>query len=114
MRNNPYFPRLRHGPRAEVQSALREPERLESDHQRASPMHLEIELLGQRWLADGHLTSQQLCRFRELVAGLASMYRAHIEFEDSVLFPLATRVLSSAEQSEMAREMAERRTAAAF
>jgi hemerythrin-like domain-containing protein len=41
------------------------------------------------------------------------MYRTHIEFEDAVLFPLATRVLSSAEQSEMAREMAKRRTAAA-
>jgi hemerythrin-like domain-containing protein len=42
------------------------------------------------------------------------MYRAHIEFEDTVLFPLATRVLSGAEQSEIAHEMAERRTAKVF
>ena len=108
------FPRLRHSPQAEVQSALRELERLESDHQRATPMHAEVELLGQRWLADGHLTSEQRCRLRELVAQLTSMYRTHIEFEDTVLFPLATRVLSGAEQSEIAHEMAERRTAAAF
>jgi hemerythrin-like domain-containing protein len=86
------FPRLRHSSRTEVQSAFRELERLESDHQRATPMHAEVELLGQRCLADGHLTSEQLCRFRELVARLTSMYRAHIDFEDSVLFPLATRV----------------------
>jgi hemerythrin-like domain-containing protein len=107
------FPRLRHNSQTEVQSALRELERLESDHQRATPMHAEIELLGKCWLAVGHLTSEQLGRFRELVAHLVSMYRTHIEFEDAVLFPLATRVLSSAEQSEMAREMAKRRTAAA-
>jgi hemerythrin-like domain-containing protein len=42
------------------------------------------------------------------------MYRTHIEFEDTVLFPLATRVLSKAEQSEIAHEMAERRTAKVF
>ena len=107
------FPRLRHSSQMEVQSALRELESLESDHQRATPMHAEIELLGKCWLAVGHLTSEQLGRFRELVAHLVSMYRSHIEFEDTVLFPLATRVLSSAEQSEMAREMAERRSAAA-
>ena len=63
-------------------------------------MHAEIELLGKCWLAVGHLTSEQLGRFRELVAHLVSMYRTHIEFEDAVLFPLATRVLSSAEQSD--------------
>jgi hemerythrin-like domain-containing protein len=108
------FPRLRHSPQTEVQSALRELERLENDHQRAAPMHAEVELLGQRWLADGHLTSEQRCRVRELVAHLASMYRTHIEFEDTVLFPLASRVLSSTEQSEIALEMAERRTSAAI
>jgi len=108
------FPRLRHSSRTEVQSALRELERLETDHERATPMHAEVELLGQCWLADGHLTSEQRCRFRELVAHLTSMYRTHIEFEDTVLFPLATQVLSKAEQSEIAHEMSERRTAKVF
>jgi len=108
------FPRLGLSSQTEVQSTLRELERLESDHQSATPMHAEVELLGHRLLADGHLTSEQRCRVRELVAHLASMYRTHIEFEDTVLFPLATSVLSSAEQSEMAREMVERRTAVAF
>lgn len=76
MRNNPL--RLRHNSQTEVQSALRELERLESDHQRATPMHAEIELLGKCWLAVGHLTSEQLGRFRELVAHLVSMYRTHM------------------------------------
>jgi hypothetical protein len=48
-------------------------------------MHAEIELLGKCWLAVGHLTSEQLGRFRELVAHLVSMYRTHIEFEDARL-----------------------------
>jgi hemerythrin-like domain-containing protein len=77
-------------------------------------MHAEVELLGQCWLADGHLTPEQRYRFRELVAHLTSMYRTHIEFEDTVLFPLATQVLSRAEQSEIAHEMSERRTAKVF
>ena len=50
---------------------------------------------------------------REFVAGLVSMYRAILNLRP-VLFPLATRLLSSADQSEMARKMAERRTPAAF
>ena len=108
------FPRLRHSSRTEVQSALRELERLETAHERATPMHAEVELLGQCWLADGHLTPEQRYRFRELVAHLTSMYRTHIEFEDTVLFPLATQVLSKAEQSEIAHEMSERRTAKVF
>src|ERR1039458_4546998 len=73
------FPRLRHNSQTEVQSVLRELERLESDHQRATPMHAEIELLGKCWLAVGHLTSEQLGRFRELVAHLiSSLCIAHI------------------------------------
>ena len=105
------FPRLRHSMRIDLQSALHELERLESDRQRATPMHAEVELLGQRWLVEGYLRSEQRCRVRQLLGHLASMYRTHIELEDTVLFLLATSVLSSAEQSEIARETAERRTA---
>jgi len=43
------------------------------------------------------------------VALLVALYRAHIEFEDRVLFPLASRTLSSSQKNEIAQEMAVRR-----
>ena len=42
------------------------------------------------------------------------MYRTHIEFEDRVLFPLAARVLSADEKTEVAQEMAKRRNLNSF
>jgi hemerythrin-like domain-containing protein len=47
--------------------------------------------------------------FRTAVETLATMNRAHIEFEDSVLFPLANRVLGAAQAAEIAADMAKRR-----
>jgi hypothetical protein len=47
--------------------------------------------------------------FRTAVETLATMCRAHNEFEDSALFPLANRVLGAAEAVKIAAEMAKRR-----
>lgn len=103
------FPRLRTISNPEVQSVLEDMARLEQEHNFAAPLHGEIDRLGLLWLRDGKLTQEYAQQLQAAVASLVAMYRAHIEFEDKVLFPLASRMLSSAQKAEIAREMAERR-----
>ena len=47
--------------------------------------------------------------FRADVALQAMMYAHHIEIEDRTVFPLADRLLSDADKSAIAGEMAKRR-----
>ncbi len=103
------FPRLRSVGDADVRSALEDVSRLEREHHWAAPLHVEVDRLGQQWLIDGHLAEEQVRTFQTGVKALLSMYVSHIEFEDRVLFPLATRVLSRAQLGEIGREMARRR-----
>jgi hemerythrin-like domain-containing protein len=103
------FPRLRSVSDPAVRSALEDLSRLEREHRWAAPLHAEVDRIGQQWLLDGHLAEEQARAFQSVVSQLLSMYRAHIEFEDRFLFPLATRVLSRAQLGEVGREMAERR-----
>jgi hemerythrin-like domain-containing protein len=103
------FPRLRASSNPEVQSVLADMARLERDHNFAAPLHAEVDRLGLLWLRDGKLTPEYAQQLQSAVASLVAMYRAHIEFEDRMLFPLASRILSSSQKNEIAQEMAERR-----
>ena len=103
------FPRLRQIRHAEMQAAVSKLEELEKEHLRAVPLHAEIERLGARYLSTGVLASPEVCEFRGAVRDLASMYKQHIAVEDELVFPLAARVLSDAEKSAIAEEMASRR-----
>jgi hemerythrin-like domain-containing protein len=103
------FPRLRALPHLEVQRALAELDRLEQEHRWAAPLHMEIDRLGQQWLSNGGLGKGEVRAFQTAVRRLAAMYRTHIHFEDSALFPLASRALSPAQSADIAREMAKRR-----
>jgi hemerythrin-like domain-containing protein len=103
------FPRLRAISNSEVQSVLEDMAQLERDHELAAPLHEKIDWLGQLWLREGKLTQEYAQQLQSAVASLVSMYRAHIEFEDRVLFPLASRILSSSQKNEIAQEMAGRR-----
>ena len=103
------FPRLRAISDSEVQSVLDDMAQLERDHKFAAPLHAEIDRLSQHWLREGTLTQEYAQQLQSAVASLVSMYRAHIEFEDRVLFPLASRMLSWSQKNEIAQEMAERR-----
>ena len=103
------FPRLRSLPDAEVQRALADVDRLEQEHRWATPLHMEVDRLGQQWLANGELGRREADDFQVAVRRLATMYRTHIEIEDSVLFPLARRVLLPTQTAEIAAEMAKRR-----
>jgi len=106
------FPRLRRVHNPEVQAALERLEELEKDHRWATSVHAEVENLGQRYLMCGRLSVDEVDKFRAAIAQLTSMYQEHIRVEDSMIFPVAARLLSKDDRASMAREMAGRRNAA--
>jgi iron-sulfur cluster repair protein YtfE (RIC family) len=103
------FPRLRERNNPEVASALRALDDLERDHDTVSPLHAEVERLGAQYLAMGSFSASDCDTFRTAVRKLQSMYADHIRMEDTVIFPLAARVLSQEEKTVIAGEMAGRR-----
>ena len=103
------FPRLRQIQGAEIQAAFSRLEELEKEHLWAAPLHSEVERLGARYLSTGSLSSREVGDFRNAVRDLAALYKQHIAVEDELVFPLAARVLSDAEKSAIAEEMAGRR-----
>lgn len=103
------FPRLRQMSHPDIQSAIERLEPLENDHRLAGTLHAEVEELGQKCLAMGSLSPTEADAFRRAVASLVSMYKQHISIEDDLVFPLAARLLSSADSAVIAAEMAARR-----
>ncbi len=103
------FPRLRQMHNPEIESAFSKLKQLEEDHRWAAPLHANVERLGTQYLSTGSLSSSEVEQFRKDVANLASMYQQHISVEESVVFPLAARMLSDTEKMAMAEEMAGRR-----
>jgi hemerythrin-like domain-containing protein len=103
------FPRLRQIQDPEVEAAFSKLEQLEDEHRWAAPLHAEVDRLGAQYLSSGSLSGPEVSDFRRAVSSLASMYKQHIFVEDSLMFPLATRVLSDAEKMAIAEEMAARR-----
>lgn len=103
------FPRLRQVRDPDVQSALDSLEELENDHRWAAPLHARVESLGQQYLSKGSLSRAEAEEFKRAVASLTSMYQQHISLEDDVIFPVAARLLSSAQRAAIAHEMATRR-----
>jgi len=105
------FPRLRKMHIPDVAAAIERLAPLEHDHLLAGSLHAEVEELGQRYISAGSLESTSVEAFRKAIAGLVSIYQPHISIEDGLVFPLAARLLSSAEKAAIAGEMAARRKA---
>ncbi len=103
------FPRMRQTGSAEAQAALAELERLEADHRWADPLHARVDKLGERWLLVGHLEPAEAGALSDAVAQLGAMYAHHIEVEEKVVFPAASRCLPKAEQHRIGLEMTARR-----
>ena len=103
------FPRLRQMHLPDVEAAIERLDLLEHDHLLAGSLHVEVESLGQQYLEAGILESSGVEAFRKSTASLISIYKAHISIEDDLVFPLAARLLSSAEKAAIADEMAARR-----
>ena len=103
------FPRLRQIHDPEVEAAFSKLYLLEEEHRWATPLHAEVDRLGAQFLSNGSLSNAEVDSFRKAVASLASMYKLHIRLEDTLVFPLADRMLSDAEKLAIAEEMAGRR-----
>lgn len=103
------FPRLRDVNSAEAREAMAKLDALEADHIRADAAHAEVDVLGLRWLQDGHLSLEKRRRLRQLLSELRELYRGHIDVEDREVFPLAARVLTHEQVDQVGKEMAERR-----
>ena len=103
------FPRLRRMLNPEVEAALETLDPLERDHRRADSLHAQVDGLGRKCLQGGSLSSEGAREFDQAVAELASIYKEHIRIEDELVFPVAGKVLSSAEKAAIAAEMAARR-----
>jgi hemerythrin-like domain-containing protein len=103
------FPRMRAHPEQAVRGILRRVEELERQHADAVVWHQEVETLGQRWIAQGILSEDDLERLRDLLAILRRLYQEHIHVEDAQVFPAARAILSRQELQEIGREMAARR-----
>jgi hemerythrin-like domain-containing protein len=89
------FPRLRRLETADADRVLARIESLEQDHECADRNHAEIDRLGQLWLAQGRLSSQDASQFRSLADQLDRVYRHHIGVEDNEIFPFAARLLAA-------------------
>ncbi len=104
------FPRLRAVPDPRVQAALnRRVEALEADHRAAAVDHAEVDKLGRRWLADGHLTAGETRELAARLHELQALYERHIAVEDDEIFPLAREVLPADDLAQIGEEMARRR-----
>jgi iron-sulfur cluster repair protein YtfE (RIC family) len=103
------FPRMRQMQTAGVQAALRRLEYLEDDHRRADALHAEVDRIGNEYLTHKVVSPADLATFRSALAELASLYQKHILLEDTLVFPLASRLLSADEKAAIGREMAARR-----
>ena len=103
------FPRLRQTGDAEAIALLARIESLEQEHECASKAHEEVDRLGQHWLDQHNLPLDEAARLSVLVQELAVLYRRHTEIEDREVFPVAAKVLSTADRASVGAEMASRR-----
>jgi len=103
------FPRLRRLNSPDIGAVLARIDSLEQDHECADRSHAEVDRLGQLWLTNGLLSSEDASRLEQLVGQLEMLYRHHIGKEDTEVFPLAKRVLAPADRLAIGAEMAARR-----
>jgi len=103
------FPRLRLWGGAAGQETLDAMDQLESQHRTAEQLHREFDNLIARIPRDGSADSYDLERFNDFTTELTSFYRPHIELENSLIFPVAQRVLSPGQIHAIGQEMRERR-----
>lgn len=103
------FPRMRRSGDPEIKAALATLDVLEQEHRRADRLHDEVDLIGKRCLEEGSLSPSEAHQFRQAIAELASIYKKHIQIEDDLVFPIAKRIFSQADNSTIAEEMSARR-----
>ena len=81
---------------------------LDSDHRRAESLHLELAQVVASMAAEDPISNDLQDQYALLVADLVSLYRRHIDTEDTQLQAIGSRLGSDA-LAEIAREMKARR-----
>lgn len=97
------FPRMRAGGDAADMGEL------EHDHRDAAAVHARVEEIYADWLAEGALDAEKQQELTAATEGLRRLYTAHIEREETVVFPRAARTLGAEAIAEMGREFQARR-----
>ena len=100
------FPRLRSGGQTDSMSDLA---RLEDDHQFAAECHELVESLYTKWIVDGALLPEYQKALADATGQLAQLYAAHIDVEETVVFPLAAKTLSPETIATIGQEFKSRR-----
>lgn len=84
-------------------------DRLQSDHARANVLHDRVDVLGRQWIEDRRISPAALEEFNDAIAQLEALYTAHIQHEETEVFPRASNTLDDAELEAIGRNMAARR-----
>lgn len=100
------FPRLRSECEADASCDL---SRLEEDHQSADTLHASADSLYKRWIAEGTLAPADQQALGDATRRLAQLYAAHIDVEERVVFPFASRTLSRESLAAIGDEFKARR-----
>lgn len=82
---------------------------LEHQHVQAEAIYAELQLLVGRISEQRPVTADLAAEYRECATRLRTLYREHIESEDTILTPIARRTLSPGELAEVSAEMRRRR-----
>ena len=96
-------------PRLMAAGGFAELERLEQDHDEADQMHADVEDLYRSWFSSGTLVEADSYRLLASTARLRDLYKAHIQLEDTVIFPKAAQVLDPLAIVEIGEEFRARR-----
>jgi hemerythrin-like domain-containing protein len=103
------FPRLKARNDAALQPLLATIESLEEEHACADRLHGDVDRLGRHWLATGNLSASEAAQLSGSLEALQTIYRRHIQIEDTQVFPAAKAILTAEEQRLTGAEMRQRR-----
>ena len=103
------FPRMRRSSDVQVQAAMAELDRLESDHRHAEVCHAQVDELGRAWLKADRIDESSRARMQALLQELVAMYGAHIRLEEEGVFAAAAKMLGASDLGEVGVEMRRRR-----
>jgi len=100
------FPRLRAAQPKDVQADLTH---LEDDHRSTEQLHHEVEVLFRKWIDASVLGPAEQTRLLSATTELQRIYTAHIDLEESTVFPLAVQVLDQTAIAAIGSEFQARR-----
>lgn len=101
------FPRMR--PLCSMDKNIKSLNHLEIEHDIADENHHTVEQLSKKWLLQGELCFEDTCELSDALGRLSVLYKKHIHVEEEIIFPLAVKILSPTQVTEVGREMAMRR-----